>query len=78
MPSLLPNHPADRKEESLTTSSATDDRMWTVEELSTFLGIPVGTLYRWRRYRCGPPGHKVGRHLRYLREEVIAWLRDQP
>ena len=22
-----------------------------------YLGIPVPTLYRWRRYRCGPPCH---------------------
>jgi hypothetical protein len=44
---------------------------------SVFLGIPVPTLYRWRRYRCGPPGHRIGRHLRYLPDEVIAWLREQ-
>lgn len=62
----------------MTVSSATDDRLWTVEDLSVFLGIPVPTLYRWRRYRCGPPCHRVGRHLRYLRQEVIAWLMDQP
>jgi hypothetical protein len=37
----------------------------------------VPTLYRWRRYRCGPPCHRIGRYLRYLPEEVIAWLKDQ-
>jgi predicted DNA-binding transcriptional regulator AlpA len=62
----------------LPINTAADDRLWTVEDLSAFLGIPVTTLYRWRRYRCGPPCHRIGRHLRYLREEVIAWLREQP
>ena len=65
------------EEQPLTVSPVADDRLWTVDDLSAFLGIPVTTLYRWRRYRCGPPCHRVGRHLRYLREEVIAWLMDQ-
>jgi hypothetical protein len=30
------------------------DRLWTVEELSAYLGIPVPTLYRWRRFAAGP------------------------
>jgi excisionase family DNA binding protein len=58
--------------------SSADDRLWTVEELSAYLGIPVATLYRWRRCRCGPPSHRVGRHLRYLPAEVAAWLKKQP
>jgi len=61
----------------LLVQPAADERLWTVADLSAFPGVPVPTLYRWRRYRCGPPGHKIGRHLRYLPEEVIAWLRDQ-
>lgn len=65
------------KEEPLPVILPTDDRLWTVEDLSVYLGVPVATLYRWRRYRCGPPSHRVGRHLRYLPEEVAAWLRDQ-
>jgi hypothetical protein len=35
----------------LPISSAADDRLWTIEDLSAYLGIPVATLYRWRRYR---------------------------
>jgi predicted DNA-binding transcriptional regulator AlpA len=61
----------------LAIRSLADNCLWTVEDLSVYLGIPVPTLYRWRRYRCGPPCHRVGRHLRYLPEEVIAWLREQ-
>jgi excisionase family DNA binding protein len=50
---------------------------WTIEEVSAFLRIPVPTLYRWRRYQFGPRAYKTGRHLRYLPDEVRAWLRDQ-
>ncbi len=57
--------------------SAPHSRLWTVEELSVYLGIPVPTLYRWHRYHCGPPAHRIGRHLRYVPDEVSAWLRDQ-
>jgi excisionase family DNA binding protein len=61
----------------LPAGSVPDGRLWTVEELSVYLGIPVPTLYRWRRYRCGPPAHRIGRHLRYVPDEVVAWLRDR-
>jgi hypothetical protein len=33
--------------------------------------------YAGRRYRCGPPAHRIGRHLRYGPDEVVAWLREQ-
>ena len=58
--------------------STVDSSLWSVEDLSTYLGIPVPTLYRWRRCGSGPPCHRVGRHLRYIPDEVDAWLREQP
>ncbi|NJC68819.1 helix-turn-helix domain-containing protein [Planosporangium thailandense] len=52
-------------------------RPWTVEDVSTFLGVPVTTLYQWR-YRCtGPRASRVGRHLRYDPADVRAWLDKQ-
>jgi len=50
---------------------------WTIGDVAAFLRVPVPTLYRWRRYRCGPPAYRAGRHLRYLPDEVRAWLKDQ-
>jgi excisionase family DNA binding protein len=44
------------------------------EELSELLGVPVGTLYRWRHHGIGPPALKVGRHLRYRVDGVAAYL----
>lgn len=51
------------------------------EELATYLGIPIGTVYRWRGHGEGPRGLKLGRHVRYRRGDVEAWLEaraDQP
>ncbi|WP_198357245.1 helix-turn-helix transcriptional regulator [Streptomyces fildesensis] len=46
-------------------------------EVSTYLGIPVATLYQWRHRGTGPKVHKVGRHLRYRWQEVEVWLDTQ-
>ncbi|MDG9677597.1 helix-turn-helix domain-containing protein [Micromonospora sp. DH14] len=53
------------------------DRLWTVEDVSAFLGVPVGTLYQWRHRRFGPPAAKVGRHLRYDPQAVRSWVAEQ-
>lgn len=41
------------------------------------VGHPVHTLYRWRHNGDGPAGYRVGRHVRYRREAVEAWLEQQ-
>ena len=46
----------------------------TVEQLAAQLQIPVSTIYQWRYLNQGPPGFKVGRHLRFEKSDVEAWL----
>ncbi|SHN34061.1 helix-turn-helix transcriptional regulator [Cryptosporangium aurantiacum] len=53
------------------------DRLWSVTDTSTYLGVPVGTLYQWHHRRIGPPAYKVGRRLKYDPAEVRSWLRQQ-
>jgi Helix-turn-helix domain len=53
------------------------DRLWTVHDVSAFLGVPVGTLYQWRYLRVGPPAYRVGRHIRYDPAAVRTWLDTQ-
>lgn len=53
------------------------DRLMTLAELSEMLGIPVNTLYGWRCRGEGPPGYRIGRHVRYRRTAVEAWLQTQ-
>ncbi|GAA3508330.1 hypothetical protein GCM10023075_67490 [Streptosporangium album] len=46
--------------------------------LAAYLGVPVAPLYQWRHLGTGPESHKVGRHVRYLPDDVVAWVRRQP
>ena len=43
-------------------------------EVAAFLGVPLRTVYRWRTRGDGPPGYRVGRHVRYRHEDVELWL----
>jgi hypothetical protein len=55
----------------------TTDPLWSIRDVSAFLGVPVGTLYQWRYVRIGPPAYRVGRHLRYDPAKVRIWLDSQ-
>jgi predicted DNA-binding transcriptional regulator AlpA len=57
--------------------AVTADRLWTVHDVSAFLGMPLGTLYQWRYMRIGPPAYRVGRHIRYDPAAVRTWLDTQ-
>lgn len=46
-------------------------------QVAEYLGVPVGTLHQWRHKGTGPPGYKIGRHVKYRLSEVDAWLEDQ-
>ena len=50
------------------------ERLLTISELSEMLSISVDTLYGWRHRGQGPQGYRVGRHVRYRRASVEAWL----
>ena len=53
------------------------DKLMSLTDVSEMLGIPVHTLYRWRYKGDGPVGYRVGRHVRYRREAVEAWLEQR-
>lgn len=46
----------------------------TVAQLAALLQVPPQTLYGWRTRGEGPPGLKVGRHVRYRMRDVEQWL----
>jgi Helix-turn-helix domain len=50
------------------------DRLWSVEEVSYYLGVPVGTPYSWRVQRRGPACRRIGRFLRYRPDDVTTWF----
>ncbi len=55
-----------------------DDPLLTADEVSVMLGgVPPSTLKRWRTQRSGPVVLHIGRHVRYRRSAVEAWLREK-
>ena len=56
--------------------------LMSVDAVSEVLGVPKATLYRWhsmttRERQVGPRAFRVGRHLRYLQEDVAAYIHAQ-
>jgi excisionase family DNA binding protein len=51
-----------------------EEPLMTPREVADFLGLPIATLQTWRAKRSGPRGYRVGKHVRYRREDVEAWL----
>ncbi len=53
------------------------DQLLTVEDLAEYLEVPVATVYAWRHRRQGPPGFRVGRHLRFRWSDVERWIDER-
>ena len=53
------------------------DRLLTVEDLADYLDVPVATIYAWRYRRQGPPGFRIGKHLRFRWSDVERWIEDR-
>jgi excisionase family DNA binding protein len=50
------------------------EALLSVEQLAEYLGVPVGTVYRWNHVGTGPKPIHVGRHVRYRPQAVDVWL----
>jgi predicted DNA-binding transcriptional regulator AlpA len=46
-------------------------------QLAAELDIPIKTLYQWRYRGTGPRAHRIGKHVRYRRRDIEAWLATQ-
>jgi len=49
-------------------------RLWSVQDVSEFLGVPIKTLYQWRSKGYGPKGRRIGRYVRYDPDHVRSWF----
>ncbi len=56
------------------TQPGIPERLWTINETSQYLSVPVNTLYQWRVTGGGPRAFKLGKHLRYDPADIRAWL----
>lgn len=52
------------------------DSLLTVDEVAKLLSVKKSTLYTWA-YRKQIPSQKVGKMLRFRREDIEAWLVGQ-
>lgn len=51
-----------------------DMPLMTSDDLADYLGVPKKTLEQWRYLGKGPAYAKVGKHVRYRRSDVDAWV----
>ena len=47
----------------------------TPAQIATFLQLPLSTIYKLARERK-MPGHRVGKHWRFMIDEIEQWLID--
>ena len=52
------------------------DEFWTAEEVSTYLRIPLSTIYKLAQDKV-LPGFKVGKHWRFRREKILDWINQK-
>lgn len=50
------------------------DELLTLDELCDWLKVPKGTIYKQRSEGTAPPAYRIGKHLRFMRSEVLDWL----
>ncbi|MFE0539101.1 helix-turn-helix domain-containing protein [Streptomyces nigra] len=50
------------------------DRYLTPDDIADMFGVPLETVYQWRRKRTGPPGFRIGKHVRYDPADVRAYV----
>ncbi|WP_240140255.1 helix-turn-helix domain-containing protein [Streptomyces sp. MUM 178J] len=50
------------------------DRYLTPDDLAEIFDVPKETVYQWRKKRIGPPGFRIGKHLRYDPADVHAYV----
>ncbi|MEU6902303.1 helix-turn-helix transcriptional regulator [Streptomyces virginiae] len=68
---------ADRSDPRATLRRGLPDRYLTPDDIAALLGVPLETVYQWRKKRTGPPGFRVGKHLRYDPDAVHSWIAEQ-
>ncbi|MGW4028500.1 helix-turn-helix domain-containing protein [Streptomyces sp. NPDC004838] len=60
-----------------TLRSGLPDRYLTPEDIAALFGVPLETVYQWRKKRSGPPGFRIGKYVRYDPAAVRDWVTHQ-
>lgn len=51
--------------------------LFTIKEAAAYLQVSEETLRKWRAQGVGPPVAKLGRHLRYRKDALDQWIKQQ-
>ncbi|WP_175491198.1 helix-turn-helix domain-containing protein [Microbacterium azadirachtae] len=51
-----------------------EPQIMTGEQVAQLLHVSPRTIEDWRQTNAGPPFRRMGKHVRYLRREVLAWF----
>ncbi|WP_329527395.1 helix-turn-helix domain-containing protein [Streptomyces sp. NBC_01462] len=57
--------------------SGLPDRYLTPDDIAEMFEVPKETVYQWRKKRTGPPGFRIGKHLRYDPADVLAHVAER-
>ncbi|MFE1801106.1 helix-turn-helix domain-containing protein [Streptomyces sp. NPDC059517] len=57
-----------------TLRSGLPDRYLTPDDIAEIFEVPKETVYQWSKKRIGPPGFRIGKHLRYDPADVRAYV----
>jgi excisionase family DNA binding protein len=49
----------------------------TIDEVAAYTQLPKFTLYKMRSQGHGPRAARLGKHLRYRKSDVDAWIRSK-
>ena len=53
------------------------EELFTLTDVAQLLRVPPATLRYWRHLGTGPRSFRIGRHVRYHRADVEAWIDTQ-
>lgn len=53
------------------------DRYLTPDDIADMFRVPLETVYQWRKKRTGPPGFRIGKHVRYDPTAVRRWTAER-
>jgi excisionase family DNA binding protein len=53
------------------------DRLMTIDQVADYTQLPKFTLYKMRSVGRGPRAARLGKHLRYRKSDVDAWIRSK-
>jgi predicted DNA-binding transcriptional regulator AlpA len=70
------SHPAQPDPRS-TLRNGLPDRYLTPDDIAEMFEVPLETVYQWRKKRTGPPGFRIGKHLRYDPADIRAYVSER-